>query len=79
MTASIASGAVLELNRRSQASLADTLQTGQWSTDLLTWTDIEPVLIQNNSPEPDDMEIRIPLGNAVNGRIFARLQALPTP
>jgi hypothetical protein len=78
-TREIANGFLTLRYRRSQASLTDTLQTGQWSTDLLTWTDIEPILVQNNSPEPDAMEIRIPLSLATQGKLFARLQALPKP
>jgi fibronectin-binding autotransporter adhesin len=59
---------------RSDDSEADTQQTGQWSTDLANWTDIAPVLISENNADPDDMEIRIPLSNAVNGKLFGRLK-----
>jgi hypothetical protein len=59
---------------RSDASEADTQQAGQWSTDLDTWFSIAPVLVSENGDEADDMEIRIPLSNAVNGKLFGRLQ-----
>ncbi|MGL5019272.1 MAG: beta strand repeat-containing protein [Luteolibacter sp.] len=60
--------------KRSDASEADTQQTGQWSTNLVDWTSITPVLVAENGSQPDDMEIRIPVTNAVNGKLFGRLQ-----
>jgi fibronectin-binding autotransporter adhesin len=60
--------------KRSDASEGDTQQSGQWSTDLGTWFSIVPVLVSENGDEADDMEIRIPLSNAVNGKLFGRLQ-----
>ena len=58
---------------RSDASEADTTQTGQWSTNLTDWNDIAPVLANENAAAPDSMEIRIPLTNAVGGKLFGRL------
>jgi hypothetical protein len=49
---------------------------------LSTWTDIAPVVVNENGEEPDDMEIRIPLTNAANGMLYGRLKAVqqvPTP
>ena len=59
--------------KRNNDSVNDTTQTGQWSTDFVTWHDIAPVVVNDNAPAPDDMEIRIPLSNAVNGVLFGRL------
>jgi hypothetical protein len=58
---------------RSDASEADTTQTGQWSTNLTDWNDLAPVLVNENAAAPDSMEIRIPLTNAVGGKLFGRL------
>jgi autotransporter-associated beta strand protein len=58
---------------RSDASEADTTQTGQWSTNLTDWNDIAPVLVNENDADPDSMEIRIPLTHAVGGKLFGRL------
>jgi autotransporter-associated beta strand protein len=58
---------------RSDASEADTTQTGQWSTNLTDWNDLAPVLVSENAAAPDSMEIRIPLTNAVGGKLFGRL------
>jgi autotransporter-associated beta strand protein len=58
---------------RSDASEADTTQTGQWSINLTDWNDIAPVQVSENDADPDSMEIRIPLTNAVGGKLFGRL------
>ena len=72
-------GANLVLSyQRSDDSESDTTQLGQWSSDLITWTDLAPVLVNENGNDPDDMEIRIPLSNAVGGKLFGRLQ-VPLP
>ena len=59
--------------KRSDASQNDTTQVGQWSTDMNTWHDIAPVMVNDNGTDPDDMTISIPLSNAVNGYLFGRL------
>jgi autotransporter-associated beta strand protein len=59
--------------QRSDASEADTSQTGQWSSNMGTWHDIAPVLVNENAAAADSMEIRIPLTNAVGGKLFGRL------
>jgi autotransporter-associated beta strand protein len=61
--------------KRNDASELDTTQTGQWSVDLGSWNDIAPVLVNENDDGPDDVEIRIPLSNAVTGKLFGRLKA----
>ena len=60
--------------RRNDAAEADTTHVGQWSADLVHWTDIASVLVNENGPAPDDMEIRIPLAYAQNGRAAGRLK-----
>jgi len=65
--------------QRSDDSETDTTQTGQWSTNLGGWNDLAPVLVNENAAAPDDMEIRIPLTHAVNGRLFGRLHVTQTP
>ena len=70
------SGGFLVLSyKRSDESEADTTQTGRWSTDLADWTGtaITPELINENGASPDDMVIRIPLANALNGQLYGRL------
>jgi hypothetical protein len=59
--------------QRSDASEADTTQTVQWSTNLTDWYDLAPVQVNENDSAPDDLEIRIPLSNAVDGKLFGRL------
>lgn len=73
-TASI-SGSFLVLSyKRSDASESDTVQTGTWSTNLGTWSSpLTPQLVNENGSAPDDMQIRIPLANQLNGRLFGRL------
>ncbi len=65
---------------RSDESEADTTQVGQWSTDLSTWTNVTPVLVNENGASADDMTISVPRSNAVNGKMFLRLSVgTPTP
>jgi hypothetical protein len=64
--------------KRNDTSVSDTLQTGQWSTDLSLWVDIAPVVVSDNGDAPDDMEIRIPFSNAENDRLYGRLKASQT-
>ena len=59
--------------KRNDASVSDTTQTGQWSTDLIHWNNVTPVLVHDNGSAPDDMTITVPLSYAVNGRLYARL------
>jgi autotransporter-associated beta strand protein len=59
--------------QRSDASEADTTQTGQWSTNLVDWNNIAPVQVSENDTAPDDMTISIPLSNAAGGKLFGRL------
>jgi autotransporter-associated beta strand protein len=59
--------------QRSDASEADTTQTGQWSTNLVDWNNIAPVQVNENDTAPDDMTISIPLSNAAGGKLFGRL------
>jgi autotransporter-associated beta strand protein len=62
--------------KRSDESETDTVQTGQWSTDLQTWSDVDVAveLVSENDSAPDDMKIHSPLSKSLNGRHFGRLQ-----
>jgi hypothetical protein len=59
--------------KRSDASEADTTQTGQWSTNLIDWHPISPEWLSENGTDPDDMRIVIPLAHAAGGKLFGRL------
>lgn len=59
---------------RSDDSETDTTQVGQWSSDMAAWHDLAPVLVNENGTAPDLMEIRIPLSNAADGKLFGRLR-----
>ena len=61
---------------RNDASEADTTQVGQWTADLTTgvWTDVTPVVVNENGPLADDMTVTVPKSNAVNGKLFLRLK-----
>jgi hypothetical protein len=66
--------------KRSDDSEADTVQTVQWSTNLVTWTDIPVnpapagnVAITENGTAPDDVKVTIPRGT--NTKMFVRLKA----
>jgi hypothetical protein len=61
--------------KRSDASETDTIQAGQWSTDLQTWSDADVTveLVSKNATAPNDMKVRIPLSKAIDGKIFGRL------
>ena len=59
--------------KRSDESESTTTQIGQWSTDLATWTDVTPVLVNENGALSDDMTITVPNANAVEGKLFLRL------
>lgn len=68
-------GAHLVLNyQRTDASETDTTLIGQWSADNQNWHDIAPILVNENGANPDDMRVSIPLGNAVDGKLFGRLK-----
>lgn len=60
---------------RSDESESVTTQFGQWSTDLMNWNDVTPVLGNENGALPDDMSVTVPKSNEVNGRLFLRLSA----
>ncbi len=71
--------------KRLDLSETDTAMTVQWSTDLgATWTDFVTlgaesagaVTIVENGVELDDVTVAIPLSNAANGKLFARVKAV---
>jgi len=59
--------------KRSDDSKNDTTQVGQWSTNLIDWNDVNPVIVNDNGSAPDDMSVTVPMSNAVNGKLFLRL------
>jgi len=59
--------------KRNDASKTDTVQEGQWSTDLTNWFDIDPVIVNDHGTDPDDMSVTVPTSNAVDGKLFLRL------
>ncbi|HEX7261534.1 MAG TPA: hypothetical protein VF258_06935, partial [Luteolibacter sp.] len=59
--------------KRTDASESDTTQIGQWSANLGSWTNVTPVLVNENAELPDDMAVTIPLSNAVGGKLFGRI------
>ncbi|MFZ9938021.1 MAG: beta strand repeat-containing protein [Luteolibacter sp.] len=64
--------------QRSDESESVTTQTGQWSTDLINWNDVTPVLVNENAASADDMSIVVSKSNAMNGKLFLRLKvAMP--
>ena len=58
---------------RSDESESATTQVGQWSTDLTGWTNVTPVLVNENGAAADAMSITVPKSNAVNDKLFLRL------
>ncbi len=74
--ASVGDDLVLSYTRNDESE-ADTTQVGQWTADLTTgvWTDVTPVVVNENGPLADDMTVTVPKSNAVNGKLFLRLKA----
>jgi autotransporter-associated beta strand protein len=76
--ATVGSDLVLSYTR-SDESESVTTQVGQWSTDLSGWTNVTPALINENGAAADDMTITLPKSNAVNGKLFLRLNVVEMP
>ena len=70
--ATVGSDLVLSYTR-SDESESVTTQVGQWSTDLTGWTNVTPVLVNENGAAADAMSITVPKSNAVDGKLFLRL------
>jgi autotransporter-associated beta strand protein len=70
--ATVGSDVVLSYTR-SDDSESVTTQVGQWSTNLTGWTNVTPVLVNENGAAADTMTITMPKSNAVNGKLFLRL------
>jgi autotransporter-associated beta strand protein len=70
--ATVGSDVVLSYTR-SDESESVTTQVGQWSTNLTGWTNVTPVLVNENGAAADTMTITMPKSNAVNGKLFLRL------
>jgi hypothetical protein len=67
---------VLSYKRNDESEAPATTQFGQWSTDLGSWTDVTPVLVNENGTLPDDMTVTVPNSNAVAGKLFLRLKVV---
>jgi autotransporter-associated beta strand protein len=51
-----------------------TTSVGQYSTDLVNWTNVTPELVNENAAAADDMTITVPKSNEVNGKLFVRVR-----
>jgi len=51
-----------------------TTSVGQFSTDLVNWTNVTPALLNENGAAADDMTVTVPKSNAVNGKLFVRVR-----
>jgi len=51
-----------------------TSSIGQYSTDLVNWTNVTPALVNENGTAADDMSVTVPRSNAVNGKLFVRVR-----
>jgi len=70
-----ATNIVLSYKRTDASELAPaTTSAGQYSTNLSTWTDVTPVLVNENGAAADDMTVTVPKSNAVNGKLFVRVR-----
>jgi autotransporter-associated beta strand protein len=86
VTGTAAGGLTLEFNRAA-ASIAETTLTCEWNTDLSsTWNsipigigDVAPSginpTVDIDAPSVGKVTVNIPAGNAVGGKVFARLKA----
>jgi len=74
--ATVGPNLVLSYKRSDESESPATTQVGQWSTDLNTWTDATPVLVNENGTSPDDMTVSVPTSNAVAGHLFVRLKVV---
>lgn len=71
--ATIGTNQVLSYKRSDASESPVTVQIGQWSTNLTTWTDVTPVLVHENDELGDDMTVTVPNNNGVGGKLFLRL------
>ena len=76
-TASLVGSDLVLVYTRNDDSESDTIQVGQRSTDLETWNDVAPVIVNENGTAPDDMSVTVPTSNGVGGKQFLRLKASP--
>lgn len=74
--ATVGANLVLSYKRSDESESPATTQVGQWSADLGTWTDVTPVLVNENGAAADDMTISVPTSNAVAGHLFVRLKVV---
>ena len=76
--ATVGSDLVLSYTR-SDESESVTTQVGQWSTDLSDWANVTPALVNENGAAADDITITVPKSDAVNGKLFLRLNVEEMP
>ena len=74
--ATVGSNLVLSYKRTDESESPATTQVGQWSTDLNSWTDVTPVLVNENGTASDDMTVSVATSNAVAGHLFVRLKVV---
>ncbi|MEY3895620.1 MAG: hypothetical protein RLZZ214_1139 [Verrucomicrobiota bacterium] len=74
--ATVGSNLVLSYKRTDESESPATTQVGQWSTDLNSWTDVTPVLVNENGTASDDMTVSVPTSSAVAGHLFVRLKVV---
>lgn len=74
--ATVGPNLVLSYKRSDESESPATTQVGQWSTDLNSWTDVTPVLVNENGTASDDMTVSVSTSNAVAGHLFVRLKVV---
>jgi len=72
-----ANNIVLSYKRTDASELAPaTTSVGQYSTDLVNWVNVTPVLVNENGGDADDMTVTVAKSNDVNGKLFVRVKAV---
>lgn len=72
-----ANNIVLSYTRTDASELAPaTSSVGQYSTDLVNWTNVTPVLLNENGSAADSMTVTVPRSNEFNGKLFVRIKVV---
>lgn len=74
--ATVGPNVVLSYKRNDASESPATTQVGQWSTNLSTWNDVTPVLVNENGAAADDMTVTVATSNELAGKLFLRLKAV---
>lgn len=72
----VGSNVVLSYQRSDESESPAITQLGQWSTNLSTWNDVTPILVNENAAAPDDMTVTVPTSNEMAGKLFLRLKVV---